>query len=126
MKKKITDYISDTYGVEADYPFADSPHTEIFRNPRNKKWFAALLGQLSPKCLGLNGEKPIDVLNLKCDPIMTFSLIDNQKVFRAYHMNKEHWVSVLLDSHITLNELSFLVDMSYRLVDRAAKPKNKK
>lgn len=122
MKKKVIDYILDTYGVEADFPFAAAPENAIFRNQRNRKWFAALLGGLPKRCLGLAGREKADVLNLKCDPIMTYSLIDNQKIFRAYHMNKEHWISVLLDSPITEDELFFLVDLSYRLVDQASKP----
>ena len=118
MKNQLMQYILDTYGIEPDYPFPTSPETAVFRNVRNRKWFAVLLGQLSGKCLGLQVEGKVDVLNLKCDPIMTFSLIDNQKIFHAYHMNKEHWVSVLLDSPITMEELSFLVDLSYGLIDR--------
>lgn len=122
VKNKAIDYILNTYGVEADHPFASAPDTAVFRNQRNRKWFAALLGGLPKRCLGLDSSETADVLNLKCDPIMTYSLIDNQKIFRAYHMNKEHWISVLLDSPITEDELFFLVDLSYRLVDRASKP----
>lgn len=122
MKRRLMQYILNTYGIEPDYPFAGSPHTAVFRNARNQKWFAVVLGQLSKSRLGLQDDGAADVLNLKCDPIMTFSLIDHQKIFPAYHMNKEHWVSVLLDSAITMEELSFLVDLSYRLVDQRNKP----
>ena len=125
MKNRLKQYILDTYGIEADHPFVTAPDTEIFRNARNTKWFAVLLGQLSKRCLGLQDDGAADVLNLKCDPIMTFSLIDNQRIFHAYHMNKEHWVSVLLDNDIAVEELTFLVDLSYSLVDRRAKPKQK-
>lgn len=120
MKNKLTDYILDTYGVEEDHPFAAAPDNMIFRNPRNRKWFAVLLSELPKSCLGLNSSETADVLNLKCDPIMTCPLIDHQKIFRAYHMNKEHWISVLLDSPITEEELFFLVDLSYRLVDQSS------
>ena len=115
MKNRLKQYILDTYGIEADHPFVTAPDTEIFRKARNKKWFAVLLGQLSKRCLGLQDDGAADVLNLKCDPIMTFSLIDNQRIFHAYHM----------DNDITMEELTFLVDLSYSLVDRRAKPKQK-
>lgn len=118
MKKQLIQYMLDTYGIEADYPWMTAPENAIFRNPRNQKWFAVLLGQLSKRCLGLLDDGNADVLNLKCDPLMTFSLIDNRRIFRAYHMNKEHWISILLDSGITMDELSFLVDLSYRLIDQ--------
>ena len=121
MKDHLMRYILDTYGVEPDHPFRSSPGTAVFRNARNQKWFAVLLEQLSKGCLGLQDGGAADVLNLKCDPIMTFSLIDHQRIFQAYHMNKEHWISVLLDSSIAMEELCFLVDLSYRLVDQRTK-----
>ena len=126
MKNLLKQYILDTYGTEPEHPFVSAPDTQIFRNARNKKWFAVLLGQLPKRCLGLKDDGVADVLNLKCDPIMTFTLIDHQRIFRAYHMNKDHWISVLLDSAITMDELAFLVDLSYRLVDQRAKPKTKR
>ena len=121
MKTRLLAYLRDEYGAEPDYPWLAAPENAIFRNPRSRKWFAVLLGQLPKRCLGLADDGRADVLNLKCDPIMTHSLIDNRRIFHAYHMNKQHWISVLLDSSITMEELVFLVDLSYRLVDRGAK-----
>lgn len=115
--RRFMEYIVDTYGVEAEYPWATSPHNGIWRNPRTRKWFAVLLGDLPLRCLGLSEDGTQDVLNLKCDPIMTFSLIDNRRIFRAYHMNKEHWISVRMDGSVPMEELSFLVNMSWQLVD---------
>ena len=123
MKQQVLQYILDTYGVEAEYPWMTSPDTAVLRNTRTGQWFAVLMGNLSVRCLGISVDGIADVLNLKCDPLMTFSLIDNQKIFRAYHMNKEHWISVHLDSGITLEELAFLIDLSYGLVDQKGKSK---
>ena len=116
-------YIADTYSVDAETPWAPESDHAVFRHRDNRKWFAVLMGNLSVRCLGLSVDGIADVLNLKCDPLMTFSLIDNQKIFRAYHMNKEHWISVHLDSGITLEELAFLIDLSYGLVDQKGKSK---
>ena len=111
MKNQLMRYILDTYGVEPEYPFVSSPHTAVFRNPRNQKWFAVLLGQLSKRCLGLQEDGATDVLNLKCDPVMTFSLIDHERIFHAYHMNKEHWISVLLDGSVPLENSLLMASM---------------
>ena len=122
MKKEdAVQFMLDFYGVEPDYPFASAPDTASFRHPRNKKWFALLLGSLSRRCLGMDAEGEAPVLNLKCDPLLIPSLIDGEKVFRAYHMNKEHWISVLLDSPIPREELYFLTDISYQLVGGSGK-----
>jgi len=123
---QVIQSIRNNYGAEAEYPFLTSPQTAVFRNGRTGKWFAVLLGSLPKRCLGLAEDGEADVLNLKCDPIMTFSLIDHQRIFRAYHMNKEHWISVCLDSDIGMEELSFLIDVSYGLVDKRKKRKTEK
>jgi len=122
MKQQILQYMLDTYGAEAEYPWMTSPDTAVFRHPRSGKWFAVLMGNLPTRCLGLTDGGTTDVLNLKCDPIMTFSLIDGQRIFRAYHMNKEHWISLHLGSGMTMEEAVFLIDVSYGLVSPKAKP----
>lgn len=119
--RDAAEYMLDAYGAEPEYPWAKSPRNAIWRHPRTRKWFAVLLGQLPLRCLGLGEDGVQDVLNLKCDPIMTFSLVDNRRIFRAYHMNKEHWISVRLDGSVPMEELQFLVDMSWKLVDSAGR-----
>ena len=123
MKNKVTDYILYTYGVEPDFPFASAPETTIFRNIRNRKWFAALLGSLPKRCLGLDSSEKADVLNLKCDPIMTYSLIDNQKIFRAYHMNKEHWSMVKVGKDADETQIMQMVYDSYQLTKKKTRKK---
>lgn len=44
------------------------------------------------------GEGTVDVLNLKCEPLMTAPCSHEPGVLPAYHMNKEHWITILLDS----------------------------
>jgi predicted DNA-binding protein (MmcQ/YjbR family) len=45
-------------------------------------------------------------------------VVNNEGVFKAYHMNKEHWISVLLDGSVSEEEIAFLINMSYTLVDK--------
>lgn len=118
MKTEILRYIKDFYGVEVEYLWESSPENGALRNPNNKKWFAVLLGSLPKSKLGINSHEKADVLNLKCDPLFTFTVVDNIRIFPGYHMNKEHWISVLLDGSVELEELKLLVDMSFELVNR--------
>ena len=43
--------------------------------------------------IGLTGEGEVDILNVKCDPILSGSLRMQPGFFPAYHMNKEKWIS---------------------------------
>lgn len=121
MTDKILEHIKNFYGVEPEYLWASTPNNAALRNRRSNKWFAALLGSLQKQKLGIKSEEKADVLNLKCDPIMSFAVIDNVRIFSGFHMNKEHRISVLLDGSVDLEELKSLVDMSYEIVDRRGK-----
>ena len=64
QRKRITQYIQDTYGTAAEYLWADSPGNAIFRHPASKKWYAAMMW-VRPEKLGLTGEEPLDVMDIK-------------------------------------------------------------
>lgn len=123
MRQWVIDYIKSEYNVESDTPFADSPETIVFRNKKNKKWFGIIIGNLPKGRLGLDSSDRADIINLKCDPLFSFNVVNNEGVFKAYHMNKEHWISVLLDGSVSEEEIAFLINMSYTLVDKKNRKK---
>lgn len=47
--------------------------------------------------LGLPGDGEVDILNVKSDPMLIGSYRTQKGFFPAYHMNKENWISILLD-----------------------------
>ena len=107
-------YITETYSAEAEHPFADSPEVAVFRHIGNRKWFA--IRMVIPRArLGLPGEAPIAILNLKCDPMAAGSFRAMPGIFPAYHMNKTHWLSVALDGSADTEAVKLLLEMSYDL-----------
>ena len=67
------------------------------------------------RTLGLDGDGTIDVVNLKCDPVLIGSLRLEKGFFPAYHMSKEKWITVALDGTVDDERLKALVDMSFDL-----------
>ena len=67
------------------------------------------------------GKNIIDVMNLKNDPRRISDLIDGKNIFKAYHMNKIHWISVILDKNINSDKLKQLIDESFDLVNKKRK-----
>ena len=65
-------------------------------------------------------------VNLKCDPAEAIMLRD---IFAAvtpgYHMNKQHWNTVVLDGSVPVNELKQQIENSYQLVVKSL-PKAKR
>lgn len=64
--------------------------------------------------VGLTGEGMVDVLNLKLDPSLIDDLRTRPGFALGYHMNKTHWVSVVLDGSVADEEIVNLLDMSHQ------------
>ena len=115
-RQDVFTWIREQYGIEADYPFSDDVVSAVFRHPTNKKWFALLM-TIPKKRVGLDGTDFTDIMNVKCDPFLIGSLIDNVRYFRAYHMNKEKWLSVRLYDGADDEQVKMLIDMSFGLTE---------
>ncbi len=118
MVTELLGCIKAQYGAEPEFLWASSPDSAAIRNARNRKWFAALMLDMPRKTLGLEGEGRVDIINLKCDPLMRGSVTDGRRILPGYHMNKEHWISVLLDGSVPMDEVCQLVDLSYAIIDK--------
>ena len=58
-------------------------------------------------------------INLKCDPDMANELREKYPaVLPGYHMNKEHWNTVMIDGSIPERLIRVWIDHSYDLVIR--------
>ena len=112
---QVLEQIRQVYGIEPEYLWARTPNCAALRHRDTKKWFAALMLDLPAERLGLKEDRRVDVLNLKCDPRMMGSLVDGRRILRGYHMNKEHWISVLLDGSVPAEELAPLIELSWQL-----------
>lgn len=121
--KDVFDYAANTYGTEPDYPFPTAPTYAVLRHLSSRKWFA-LFGDVRRDRLGLTGEGKIDILNVKCDPILSGSLLMQEGYYPAYHMNHDSWITILLDGTVPLDEILHLLDLSYVLT--MVKPKKKR
>ena len=62
--------------------------------------------------------EPMEIVNLKCEPDLIFTLIRESGIYSAYHMNKQHWISVDIEGYEDAEKFKMLVDMSYRLVGK--------
>ena len=111
-RARFMQFILEQYSVEPDYPWMKNPNFAVFRHSNNQKWFALIMD--SPRSrLGLPGDELLDVVNLKCDPLLIGSLRSEPGFFPAYHMNKDSWITVSLDNKADADKLKMLLDMSY-------------
>ncbi len=109
-REEIFTYAREYFGVEPDYPWDSEPDYAVLRHPKSKKWFALVM-RVPRSRLGLESDEPADILNVKCDPVLIGSLILKDGYFRAYHMSKEHWITLLLE-RVPDGDVISLINMS--------------
>ena len=114
LRNDVFAYIQEEYDIVPDYPWIKTPNYAVFRHPRNRKWFGAVVDVTEDK-LGLRGSKRVDALLLKCDPLMIGSLLNGANILPGYHMNKEHWITILLDGTVPASQTRSLIDLSYQI-----------
>lgn len=107
-------FVIQNYDAVFDYPWKKSPENEVFRHKDSRKWFALVMN-VQKRWLGLDEDGMLDVVNLKCDRELVGSLRKQHGIFKAYHMNRENWVTVVLDGGVSDEKLKSLVRMSYDL-----------
>lgn len=115
--KKVIKYIKSNYNDELEFLWKKSPNNAIVRRKDSAKWYAVFM-TISKNKLGFASNKIVEILNLHLKPQKAEELIMTGKYFPAYHMNKNHWISVLLDENTDYAELCKLVDESYTLAKR--------
>lgn len=111
-RQEVFEWVKETFGTKPDYPWKD--WNCVLRHKHNNKWYAVIL-EVNENKLGLSGDNIIDVLNVKCDPMLIGSLRQKKGFFPAYHMNKDRWISIALDGTVPSEEIKNLIELSYEL-----------
>ena len=84
--------VKKTYNASLEYLWPDFPQTFVFRHASSRKWFGVVMDVERSK-LGLAG------------------------VIKAWHMNKNHWLGILLDGSAAEQTMKELLDVSYSLTE---------
>lgn len=105
-KHDLLAHVLERFGTVPDYPWVKHPTYAVLRHTHHRKWYAVIM-TLPGSTLGLTSTDEVTVVNVKVNPAHIGGLLAMPSILPAYHMNKEHWVSVRLDSadNSTLFEL---------------------
>lgn len=110
-------HIKDYYNINPEYPWASKATYAVYRHSDNNKWFAVVM-EIPKNKIGISESGTIQVVNLKCDPLLIGSLIAEKGIYKAYHMNKTHWITVSLDDSVDDDKIKWLLSISFDLTAR--------
>ena len=120
-RKDVFDFAKEKFGQSPEYLWQKFPDYAVLRCTDNKKWYA-VIGSVEKSKIGLKGAGKTDVLVIKCDPQARDVLLHEKGIIPAYHMNKERWISAVLDGSVRKKLVLGLIEESFDLV----KPKSRK
>lgn len=112
--EEIMNFITATYVDKPEFLFEDTD-TAVFRKGERKKWYAVMMN-ISARKLGIESDEKVQVLNVKLSPNDIALIVDRVSYFPAYHMNKKHWCTILLNDSLETDEICYRIGQSYTLV----------
>ena len=113
----VIEYIKNKYNDELEFLWDKFPNNAIFRRKDNKKWYAVLL-TIPLNKLKIKSNEIVEIIDIKASEEQINELIDNKTVYEGYHMNKKHWITVVLNGSIQNEKLFELIDKSYQLANK--------
>lgn len=103
------DYLASKPDATLDFPF--DPDVYVY------KIAGKMFALISPS--GNQSQGKHAQMNLKCEPYHGQELRDIfDAVIPGYHMNKQHWNTLILDGSLPNGEIQRQIDHSYALVTR--------
>ena len=114
QSKRVIAYFEEKYGNCLEHLWADAPDNAIVRRSDTNKWYAAIL-TVSRRKIGLHSDEKVEIIDLHARTEDIPFLVDNICIFPGFHMNKKHWITVILDGSMTDERLFELIDQSYIL-----------
>lgn len=109
---EIKNHCLSRKGTYEDFPFGPEP----------------LVIKVASKMFALISVKAGKVyISLKCDPFVAHNLRQQYpSVTPGYHLNKEHWNTILVDGSVPDSEICWMIDHSYEQVVKGLSKEEKK
>ena len=116
---RITEAIGKTYNIKPDFPWRKtSASYGVFRHQDTRKWFALIMDLRRRMVDGSDKAEIVNVINLKIHPGDGEAIRSLPGVYPAYHMNRYHWISVILNDNLTDSDVLEMIEMSYLLTKK--------
>ena len=111
----VIGYVREQFGGELEYLWEKKfPGNAVWRRADNRKWYGIMFSVSRRKC-GMDSDEKTEAIDVRADPETLPSLINGTTHFPGWHMNKRHWLTVLLDGTVPAQDIFPLLDASYAL-----------
>ncbi len=110
--KEVIQYIREKYCDELEFLWEKFTNNAVWRNKVNNKWYGIVLVIPESK-LGIDSNREVEILDLRYQKELIENIIDHERIFAGYHMNKKSWITIRLDGSVKIEDIYQLIDNSY-------------
>ena len=150
QSNRIARKVRKAFGDDVEYTFPKNPDIGVFRDAPTQKWYGIVMAVSKARLERLSAEKfakdrgeklrpekkakgstpqdndahpadEVEVLNVKLDPVKIPLLEKADGFHPCYHMNRKHWITVVLDGTVSDDYIMELIEESHALSIRKAK-----
>lgn len=112
QSNRITNLIKEKYGDNPNFEWEKYPGYATFKNKETNKWYGIIMNIDKSKLdCKLKGE--VEIIDIKLDKDEIKNLLKVKGYYPAYHMNKQNWLTIILDDTLSDEEIMNLVAKSY-------------
>jgi len=113
---RITNLIRQQYHDEPEFIWVKFPGYGIFRNSDNDKWYGLIMNITKDKID--QGKEEVEILNVKLAENKINDLLHRKGFYKAYHMKKDKWITILLDDTIPDAEIMRYLKESHAFTEQ--------
>lgn len=115
-KDLVFEYVKNRYGTDPEYLWEKDPESAVLRHA-NGKWYAVVMNvhksRLGSEASEAEESGKAFILNVKCEPLIVDFMTRSKGFYHGYHMNKENWLTILLDGTVDKGTILEFIDKSY-------------
>ncbi len=121
-REDIFAFAKETFGTEPEYLWRRSPDSAVLRHSDNRKWYGLVMN-VNRKSLGMEEDGYVEALNVKCATDMIDAVRMQEGILPGYHMNKDNWITIILDGTVSGEMVENLLETSYAITSSKNKGK---
>ena len=112
---RITKILIEKYQTIPEFLWNNTPNCGVFRNKHNNKWYGIIMNIDLSKLEDNTGL--VDIINVKLERELINKLLLKKGYYKAYHMNKKDWLTIILNDTLSDEEIIDKIDKSYEIID---------
>lgn len=116
MTNTLHDICGHPFTKVVNHKRVTAEDVSAYHQQDNNKLYAMMLSISRSKVDGKDDTNLEDIITIKVNPDDIHALLEKDGIYPGYHMNKKHWISIIMDSSVEDKQIQQLIIEARKLV----------